>query len=89
MVRYITYKVPLDGTNDVALPLPLPMVSVTVYADTTSTTLNVRPQAGSDFIPLNSGTSLNLSEPGRVIDPTTVTLRASVAVTAYVVVGLA
>lgn len=89
MVRYIASRVVLDGTNDQDVDLTAggEMVSLTIYGDTTTLTLQVRPGTSGDFLPLNSGDTLSLSEPGRTITPTKVRLRSTAALTAYVIVG--
>lgn len=87
-MRAQVIKVPLDGTNDVDVPISVPFISATMYADTGSVQLNVRPVRQSDFLPINNGGAFTFSEPGRIFEPTVVTLRAASAVTAFVVLVL-
>lgn len=87
-MRFQVIKTALDGTNDVPVSLGVPMESITVYGDTTTVTLSVRPSAGSDFQVLNNGAGFNYERVGRLIDPCVMTLRASSALTVYIVIGL-
>lgn len=84
-MRFQVDAIPLDGTNPQDYVLSVPAVSLTFFADTTSITLQVRPSRQSAYAPLTQGRSLSLSETGRLIDPTIITLTAASAVTAYVI----
>jgi len=81
-------RIELNGTNDVPFKLAYAVKSITVYADSATQQIFVRPSPGSDFHPLNNGAAFTY-EPadGEAIDPTVLTLRSSAAVTAYVVIG--
>lgn len=88
MAHFKSYIVVLDGTNDQTLVISSPVVSITVWGDTSSVQLSVRPGDGNDFMRINTGGSLTLgdNQAGELLEPLRLTLRAASALTVNVLV---
>lgn len=86
-IRYQVIRAQLDGTNDLDVPVPQ-ADSITIYADTTSTALSIRPSRQSDFLVVNGGDAFNFEPIDGEVGATVITLRAAAALTVYVVLGI-